>query len=229
MIPPIISKPGFPLLLTIHTHNPRRTKGTSARRLINNLLLILWRHCTLQNLFQLRLAKDSVKRFDDSFRGRDIYPFAPVSSHQRLERSFKFIIGVVIFDPGRYTYWLFSTSVNHTSTPQICPNALTNNERIGKSFGGTILSPNRRPVVSLSCFENSSFHFGVGVHGFPTLSRAPPRKKGIMSTETPWALSSGRYLMVLVNPNQEYGDTEAVNCEMGMGEVRGTNRSPRRR
>ena len=42
-----------------------------------------------------------------------------------------------------------------------------------------------------------------------------------MSTETPWALSSGRYLMVLVNPNQEYGDTEAVNCGMGMGEVRG--------
>jgi hypothetical protein len=65
------------------------------------------------------------------------------------------------------------------------------------------LRPRSRPVVSESCFANASFHFGVGVNGFPALSRAAPRTKGMMSTETPWALRRGRYLSVLVKPNQE--------------------------
>ena len=81
---------------------------------------------------------------------------------------------------------------------------------MGKSFGGTIFRPSSCPVVSLSCVENASFHFGVGVHGLPALSRAPPRKNGMMSTATPWAFSRGLYLRMLVKPNQEYGDTEVL-------------------
>jgi hypothetical protein len=57
---------------------------------------------------------------------------------------------------------------------------------------------------------------GVGVKGFPTPSRAAPKKKGTISTETPWVLRRGRKRIALVNPNQEYGDTEVcVSWEIG--------------
>jgi hypothetical protein len=62
---------------------------------------------------------------------------------------------------------------------------LTKSEGMGNSLGCTSLIPSNSAVVSVSCFENFSLDFGVGVQGFPTLSRAPPRKNGIMSTETP--------------------------------------------
>lgn len=65
-------------------------------------------------------------------------------------------------------------------------------ELIGKTFGCTTFSPNKRPVVSKSCAENSSLNLGVGAKGFPAFMRAAPRKKGIVSTSTLWALSRGR-------------------------------------
>lgn len=65
-------------------------------------------------------------------------------------------------------------------------------ELIGKSFGGTTFSPNRRPVISESCAANSSLYLGVGAKGFPALLRAAPRKKGMVSTATLWALRRGR-------------------------------------
>jgi len=80
---------------------------------------------------------------------------------------------------------------------------LTNKLPIGKISGCTVLIPNNSPVNSVSCFANASFHFGVGCHGFPAASRAPPRKKGWMSTLTPWARRPGRCLRMLVKPNQE--------------------------
>lgn len=56
---------------------------------------------------------------------------------------------------------------------------------MGNSLGRTILMPNKCAVVSVSCFENASLALGMGVHGLPTLSRAAPRKNGMMSTDTP--------------------------------------------
>lgn len=70
--------------------------------------------------------------------------------------------------------------------------------------------PNISPVNAESWFEKASFHFGVGAQGFPAASRAPPRKKGQMSTFTPCASSKGRCFLMFVKPNQEYGDTACL-------------------
>lgn len=63
---------------------------------------------------------------------------------------------------------------------------------MGNSFGRTTFNPSKRPVVSKSWAENASLNLGVGAKGFPALWRAAPRKKGIVSTVTPWALRRGR-------------------------------------
>lgn len=78
---------------------------------------------------------------------------------------------------------------------------------MGKSFGRTTFKPRSSPVISESCFAKASLAFGVGVNGLPTPSRAPPKKKGIISTEMPYSLRRGRNLTVFVKANQEYGDT----------------------
>src|ERR1700761_4190666 len=82
---------------------------------------------------------------------------------------------------------------------------LTKSDKIGNSLGRMTFRPSISPVKVESCSANASFHFGVGVNGFPAPSRAAPRKNGIISTETPYALRSGRWRTAFVKPNHEYG------------------------
>jgi hypothetical protein len=86
----------------------------------------------------------------------------------------------------------------------------TNSDKIGKIFGGTTDNPSSLPVISESWAPKACFDFGVGVKGLPAPSRAPPKKKGIISTETPCALRRSRNRVVFVNPNHEYGETNGA-------------------
>jgi len=103
LIPSIVAKPSFPLALAVNSHYPRSTKSTRTRRLFNNSLLVLWRHCIFQNIFQLCLAEDPIKSFDDTFSRGDIDTLTPVSRYESLESGFKLVIWKMVFDPRCYS------------------------------------------------------------------------------------------------------------------------------
>ena len=80
---------------------------------------------------------------------------------------------------------------------------LTNKDDIGITFGRTTFNPSSLPIISVSWISKASFAFSGSVKELPALSRAAPRKNGIISTETPCTLRRSRKRNILVKPNQE--------------------------
>jgi hypothetical protein len=193
LIPAVISKPISSVPLRVYSLDPWCTECAGSLGLFDDTLLVFRTDGFLDDLLDFVLGENALQSSGDAFGLCDIDTFAPIGFTKSRECLLELLRRIVVLDPCCYPNSLCVCAIIRikcrlkTDEP-----GLTKSDKIGNSLGRTTFNPNISPVNVESWSAKASFHLGVGVNGFPAPSRAAPRKNGIISTETPYALRYGR-------------------------------------